>query len=111
MEVGEFLLHVRIDADLLETWIDAGWVMPSRDPQARQFSEVDVARAQLIRDLREGMGVNDEGIAIILDLVDQIHGVRATLREIVLGLQAQPDSVQREIMADVRSARAARGSS
>jgi chaperone modulatory protein CbpM len=39
-----------------------------------------VARAQLIQDLREEMGVNDEGVALILQLIDQIHGLRRALR-------------------------------
>ena len=29
------------------------------------------------------LGVNDEGIAVILDLVDQLHGLRRTLRELL----------------------------
>jgi len=29
------------------------------------FSDLDVARAQLIRDLREDLGVNDEGVSVV----------------------------------------------
>ena len=50
--------------------------------EALQLSEVDLARARLIRDLRDGIGVNDEGIGVILNLIDQVHG----LRSIVHGL-------------------------
>jgi chaperone modulatory protein CbpM len=107
MDTREFVLQAHIDVDVLEAWIETGWVVPTQDAQARRFSEVDVARAQLIHDLKAGMGVNDEGVAIILDLVDQIHGVRATLRELLACLQAQPESVRRKIMADMRDARAA----
>jgi chaperone modulatory protein CbpM len=105
MEAREFLLHARIDANVLETWIEAGWIMPQPDAEPRQFSDVDVARARLIHDLRGAMGVNDEGVAIILDLIDQIHGVRATLRDLLVCLQAQPDSVRRQIVTAARAAR------
>ena len=44
------------------------------------LSEVDVARARLIRQLLGEMGVNAEGVGIILDLVDQVHGLRSALR-------------------------------
>jgi chaperone modulatory protein CbpM len=108
MDAREFLMHARIEADLLEAWIEAGWIMPQPDAESRQFSDVDVARARLIHDLKGGMGVNDEGVAIILDLIDQIHGVRATLRNLLACLQAQPDSVRRKIMVDARGARSAR---
>src|SRR5438067_2884720 len=51
----------------------AGWLLPQRDSHAYQFSEIDLARAHLIRDLKYDLEVNDEGIPIILDLVDQLH--------------------------------------
>jgi chaperone modulatory protein CbpM len=104
MDMSAFLLHARLDAEVLETWIGAGWVMPRRESEAPLFSEIDVARVQLIRELREDMGVNDEGIAIILDLVDQIHGLRCALREVCSALDAQPESVRRRIRAGIRDA-------
>ncbi len=47
------------------------------------FSDVDLARAQLIRDLREDLGVNDEGISVILHLIDQMHGLRHSLQSLL----------------------------
>ena len=43
------------------------------------FTEADLARAQLIRDLQHDLGVNREGIGIILNLLDQVHGLRQAL--------------------------------
>ena len=36
-------------------------------------------RAQFILDLSGPMGVNDEGVDVILGLLDQIHGLRRAL--------------------------------
>jgi chaperone modulatory protein CbpM len=47
------------------------------------FSDVDLARAQLIRDLRDDLGVNDEGISVILHLLDQVHGLRRSMHHLV----------------------------
>jgi chaperone modulatory protein CbpM len=44
---------------------------------------VDLARAQLIRDLREDIGVNDEGVSVILHLLDQVHGLRRSMQELL----------------------------
>jgi chaperone modulatory protein CbpM len=44
---------------------------------------VDLARAQLIRDLRDDLGVNDEGISVILHLLDQVHGLRRSMHHLV----------------------------
>ena len=49
---------------------------------------VDLARAQLIRDLREDLGVNDEGISVVLHLVDQMHGLRRSMRDLIDEMRA-----------------------
>jgi chaperone modulatory protein CbpM len=92
METGEFLTHTRIEAHVLEAWIDYGWLLPRRDVDVHHFSELDLARAQLIRDLQENMGVNGEGVSIILDLVDQIHGLRRTLRKVLSSTAAPSET-------------------
>jgi chaperone modulatory protein CbpM len=76
--ISEFLVRVRIDRHSLECWIAAGWLIPQRDPELI-FSEIDLARAQLVRELKEDFGVNDEGISPILHLLDQVHGLRRSM--------------------------------
>src|SRR6267143_797713 len=93
METGEFLAHARLDAQVLETWIAAGWLVPGRRGETRDFSDIDVARARLILDLRN-LGVNDEGIPVVLDLIDQVHGLRRMLRELLAAIQVQSDAAR-----------------
>ena len=104
----EFLMRARVETQTLQAWIEAKWLIPcSTSEQAETepaFSEADLARAQLIRDLRDDLGVNDDGIAIILDLVDQIHGLRRTLGGLMQAVRAQPEAVQRQIAAVLREA-------
>ena len=76
--ISEFLVRVRIERRSVESWIAAGWLIPQRDPELI-FSDIDLARAQLIRELKEDFGVNDEGISLILHLLDQIHGLRRSM--------------------------------
>jgi chaperone modulatory protein CbpM len=85
---GEFLRHEHLDAAVVRTWVAAGWLSPRRPGDDNGFSEVDLARAQFICDLQR-MGVNDDGIPIILDLVDQLHGLRRALREALAAVNAQ----------------------
>jgi chaperone modulatory protein CbpM len=80
--VAEFLLRVRVDRQILEAWLVSGWLIPQRQPDLL-FSDVDVARGHLIRDLGDDFGVNDEGISLILHLLDQIHGLRRSMQELV----------------------------
>jgi chaperone modulatory protein CbpM len=80
--VAEFLVRTRLEYQVVEGWVAAGWLVPQRDPELA-FSEVDLARATLIRELRDDFGVNDEGISVILHLLDQVHGLRRSMRELL----------------------------
>jgi chaperone modulatory protein CbpM len=79
----EFLVRARVGQQSLQAWIRAGWLIPPQTEPEIAFSDVDLARAQLIRDLRDDFGVNDEGIEVILHLLDQMHGLRATMQELL----------------------------
>ena len=103
METREFVVQSRLDAQVLEAWVEAGWLLPRQDGDKRNFSEVDLARAQLILDL-EQLGMNDEAVPVILDLVDQVHGLRRTLRDLLSAIHAQPEAMRRWIIADLRTA-------
>ena len=82
METQEFVSRSHLDASTLNVWIDEQWLIPRASGSAPQFSDADLARARLIRDLKLHLGVNDEGIAIILHLLDQLHGLRSLVRDI-----------------------------
>jgi len=63
-----------------------------------------VARAQLIHDLQRDLGVNDEGIGVILDLIDQLHGMRRTLGHLLSAIHAQPDDVRESLIVSAQQA-------
>jgi chaperone modulatory protein CbpM len=89
----EFLVRARLDHRSLEAWITAGWLIPPQTDPELAFSDVDLARAQLIRDLREDLGVNDDGISVVLHLIDQLHGLRRSMQELLAAMRAgKPDS-------------------
>jgi chaperone modulatory protein CbpM len=82
MRTSEFLLAARLDAPALAAWVEAGWLLPRQEEDTADFSDVDLARARLIHDLQQDMGVNEEAIPIVLDLLDQVHGLRQMLRDL-----------------------------
>ena len=77
----EFLERARLDRATLEVWIRQEWLAPGRSAAERTFTDMDLARARLIADLKHNMGINDEGLDVILHLVDQMHGLRRALAE------------------------------
>ena len=79
---SEFLSLSGMEHNTLNAWIEEEWLIPGGSSVELTFSEIDIARAQLIRDLQADFGVNDEGVGVILHLVDQLYGMRRTLMEL-----------------------------
>ncbi|MGH1588741.1 chaperone modulator CbpM [Methylobacterium phyllosphaerae] len=98
MDAREFQARSDLHAETLEIWLESGWLRPALREGVWHYVEIDVARAQLIGDLQDDLGINDDGIAVVLDLVDQVGGLRHVLQAIVRALQAQPDLVRRQIV-------------
>ena len=91
----DFLDRAQLDRDTLEVWIEEEWLIPIAIAPDLVFSEADLARAKLIRDLKQDLGVNDEGVGVILNLLDQVHGLRRALAELLQAVRersASPDA-------------------
>jgi chaperone modulatory protein CbpM len=82
MNKREFLTNAGLQVQTLEFWVDQRWLIPDQTSAEMTFSETDVARAHLIRDLKSDLGVNDEGVDVILHLVDQLHGLRGAFEQL-----------------------------
>jgi chaperone modulatory protein CbpM len=71
-----------LDQTTLISYIKEEWISPqgaSQEPTSELkllLDEEDVARAYLIQELKKDFGVNPESISIILNLLDQLHGLR-----------------------------------
>ena len=89
ISVQEFLIRARLEHGSLEAWIEAGWLIPPQTEPELMFADIDLARAQLIRDLHEDFGVNVEGISVILHLVDQMHGLRRSMQGLLDEMRAR----------------------
>jgi chaperone modulatory protein CbpM len=82
MTKNEFLTSSGLEVQTLEVWIEQQWLIPEQTPSGPSFSDMDVARAHLIQDLKADLGVNDEGVDVILHLVDQLHGLRRAMAQL-----------------------------
>jgi chaperone modulatory protein CbpM len=86
-----FLALSGLETETLNAWLEEQWLIPSDSSVDPSFSDIDVARAQLIRDLIEDMGVNDEGVGVILNLIDQLYGMRRALIDLHHAVRSQSD--------------------
>ncbi|MFC2254475.1 chaperone modulator CbpM [Labrys portucalensis] len=87
MNKQQFLASSGIQVQTLELWLEQRWLIPRQTQAGVQFTEIDIARARLIQDLKNDIGANDEGIDVILHLMDQLHGLRQALAQLRGDLQ------------------------
>jgi chaperone modulatory protein CbpM len=82
MNKQEFVTRAGLQMQTLELWLEQRWLIPEQSSAGTNFSDMDVARARLIRDLKDDFGINDAGVDVILHLLDQLHGLRRALDQL-----------------------------
>ncbi len=63
-------------------FIHQEWIIPHDPEPPEQFDDEDIARARLILELRHDFGVNDEGIEIILHLLDELYALQSHIKSV-----------------------------
>ena len=91
----ELLIRFRgLERDELARWVENRWVLPERHADTWVFHEIDVARVELIVDIRRDFAVDDEAMELVLGLLDQIYGLRRQMRRLCEAVASQPPDVQ-----------------
>jgi chaperone modulatory protein CbpM len=68
-----------LSPDIMLRFISLEWIHPA-DPERNEFDQEDISRARFIVELQSEFGVNDAGVPIILQLLDQLHFFRHELK-------------------------------
>lgn len=87
----------RIERAELELWVERSWVIPATVDPEPSFSDLDVARICLIRDLRHHVEVDEETMPLVLSLIDQLYATRRRMSALTEAIQRQPEDVRRAI--------------
>ena len=91
------MMQERVDRSMLETYIAREWVRPERKKAGWYFEDIDIARLELVCHLTQDIEVNDEGMDVVLSLLDQLYGLRAHMRQLTHANTQQPSQVQEDI--------------
>jgi len=97
----------RVEQVEVVAWIQHGWLRPARDVEGEEpvFGEVDLARAQLICELRHDLEVEEETVPLVLGLLDQLYAQRRRLTCLTDAIRRQPEAVRQAILADLEAGR------
>ena len=90
----------------LRVWVTQGFIKPVAQT-GQGFSEADLARAALISNLEDELGFSEDDVPVLLNLIDQIHGLRSELRGLVEAVDDLPPDVR--TMVRLRIERGRRG--
>lgn len=92
------ILQDRIDRSTLEDYIARQWLRPVSHSSGWYFEEIDIARLELVCHLTQDINVNDEGMDVVLSLLDQLYGLRMQMQKVNRAIAQQPPEVQTDIM-------------
>ena len=92
----EELLGRFVDLDRRELirWVENRWVLPERRDKTWIFREIDVARVELILEVRREFAIDDEALSLFLGLLDQVYDLRRQLGRLCDAVAAQPPEIQ-----------------
>lgn len=89
----------RLTQRRLTTFVQAEYVRPTQSDIGVRFSQIDLARIELVCDLCDDFELEDDAIGLVLSLIDQLHSARAELRSLAKAVAEQPEDVQKRILS------------
>ncbi len=92
----------RVERAELVRWIEHGWVVPTcAEAVEPAFSDLDIARIEMICDLRQDLVVEEETVPLVLSLLDQVYALRRQMTVLTGAIQSQPEDVRKAILAQL----------
>ncbi len=88
----------------LRVWVRQGLIKPAEEAE-QSYSEADIARAALINTLEDELGFAEEDVPVLLNLIDQIHGLRSELRGLVEALEDLPPDMRTTVRMRIEQRR------
>jgi chaperone modulatory protein CbpM len=95
----------RLNLRELRLWVRQGWVRPADSSAGPVFDDLDVARIELLCDLRKEMSLPNDALPVVLNLIDRLHQTRRELRALAEALEEQPKDVRRSVVSRLRNSR------
>lgn len=94
-----------LDAARLRSFVQSQVVTPVITPAGPAFSEVEVARLQLLCDLSEVYDLPAEALPMVMSLIDQLNTARGDMRALIQAVATEPDEVRGRIRTSVQRLR------
>ncbi len=77
-EITEVANQCELKEEEIIQYICDDWILP-HDREQLLFDEDDINRILLISELKQDLGINNDGVPIVLHLIDQLNHLHSTL--------------------------------
>lgn len=89
----------------LRAFVAAECVRPSEAEGKVGYREADLARLRLAADLARDFELDPDASAMVLSLVDQIHGLRLALRRLGEAVGEEPEEIRTRVRSRLHARR------
>lgn len=86
----------------LRAYVASHSLEPEEHEGRLAFREADLARARLLAELSADFELDEDAAAMVVSLIDQIHGLRRRLRGLGAALAEEPEEIRARIGARLR---------
>lgn len=97
----------RLTLQRLLTFVEAKIIAPIQSERGNMYRQIDLVRIELLCDLSDQFDLRDDGLAVTMSLIDQLHGVRAELRAVLDAVAAEAPEVRARVCDALELARSA----
>lgn len=91
----------RLSHSQLVSFIEAEFVRPAQSDEGLVFRRIDIARLELLCDLTQDLDLDETVLGIVVSLIDQLHTVRQERNAMARAIEAMPEEVQTQIIAEL----------
>lgn len=87
----------RVSVQRLRLWVRQGWVAPSMGSTGPVYDALDVARVNLLCQLKDDFGLSDDALPLVLSLMDQLYGTRRELKLLLDAVDRLPEDMRQAV--------------
>ena len=81
---------------------DAGVIRPALGDAGPRFRDIDAARARLALELEDAFALQDEALALVLSLIDQVHRLKGDMTAVLGALAEEPPETRARLRGVIR---------
>lgn len=95
----------RLTPERLTEYLAAEIVIPQNSDDGLVYQSIDVARLELACELHDQYDMEADALSMMISLIDQMHCLRAELREVLNAVETQPDPTRTKLIEIIGASR------